>query len=69
MNRSAPQWNAYVESGSGLEGRRARLAEVPASMRGWVESHLRTVFGLRSATHRAWCVKFRAAYRAKKKNG
>ena len=68
MNRSAPQWNAYVESGSGLEGRRARLAEVPESMRSWVESHLRTVFGLRSATHRAWFVKFRAAHK-EKKNG
>lgn len=66
MTRAAPQWNAYVEAGAGLEGRRARLAEVPASMRGWVESHLRTVFGLRSQSHRAWLARFRAAHKAKK---
>lgn len=40
-------WNAYVEAGKTPEQRRARLDEVPESMRASVEAHVRTVFGIR----------------------
>lgn len=46
--RSLGQWNAYVEAGQSKEERRARLAEVPEPMRAQVESHVRTVYALKS---------------------
>jgi len=54
------QWNAYVESGSTKDVRKARLAEVPADMRKDVELHVKTVFSLR-----AWHAR-QAAEKAKK---
>lgn len=41
------QWQAWVESGTTLEERRARLSEVPEELREQVKGHLRTVWGLK----------------------
>jgi hypothetical protein len=41
-------WNAYVESGSDRNERRARLDEVPEWYRKDVERHVQTVFAIRS---------------------
>lgn len=40
-------WNAYVEGGRTREQRRARLDEVPESMRARVEAHVQMAFSLK----------------------
>ena len=48
--RTAPQWQAYVESGVTLQERRARLAEIDdPDLKARVQDHLLTVFQLREA--------------------
>ena len=42
------QWNAYVASGANLTERNARLAQCPERLRPSVESHVRTVFAIRT---------------------
>lgn len=41
-------WNAYVAAGATKEERAVRLAECPEEFRAGVESHVRTVFAIRS---------------------
>lgn len=43
------QWNGYVEAGATRAERAQRLAECPENLRAGVESHVRTVFLIRSA--------------------
>jgi len=45
-------WNAYVAAGASREERAARLAECPEGLRAGVESHVRTVFAVRSVPRR-----------------
>jgi hypothetical protein len=48
--RTAPQWQAYVESGATIQDRRARLAEITdPDLRARVQDHLLLVFQLRDA--------------------
>lgn len=45
-------WNAYVERGSALKGRRRRLAEVPDPWREQVRRHVACYFRLKAQAHR-----------------
>lgn len=45
---TGPQWNAYVTSGATRDERRSRVAQCPEHLRDGVESHVTTVFALRT---------------------
>lgn len=49
---SAGCWCAYVEAGSTVDERRARLADCPERFRAAVEGHVRMVFALKARVRR-----------------